>query len=127
MAGYNPSSFFKGKVTQSTEPIVTYDPTIITKKKKADKDTIKAMNESSKDVVVSMRNFVNKQSKLDNFASVSSGQKSDRIFSLTNAITTKKVRNLDEATKLLNVKPPTVRRYLREMGYSLDGLNNIVK
>lgn len=127
MAGYNPNNYIKGKATPISDPIIAFDPSIIKKKSKADEATIRSMNDDSKRNIASMSGFAKRTTTVGNYSAVSSGQKSDRKFSLNNAIQTRRVRNLTEATDLLGVKPPTIRRYLRELGYSLDGLNNIVK
>lgn len=126
MAGYNPNEFFKGKVQPVSDPIITFDPSIIKKKEKVNETTKKVMNKDSSGVVSSMSGFA-KQNKIANYSAVTSGQKSDRKFNLSNAIQIRKVRNLNEATEFLGVKAPTIRRYLRELGYSLDRLDNIVK
>lgn len=127
--GYNPTEYFKKKSTPiNSEPIISYDPSIITKRKTVDGRTIKNAIEDSKSVVQSMSgNFAQRSTKLSNMSSKSSDSKSDRVFALQNGIQNKRIKTLKEAETLLGVSIKTVQKYLKELNYNFDSNGNIVK
>lgn len=129
MAGYNPTEYFKSKPKSYDGAVsVSYDPSIITKRKKVDSKVVKDFEEQSKSVVSSMSGTTaTKSNKLSNLSSKSSESKSNRLFKLQNAIQTKRVKTAEEAEELIGVSLKTIVSYLKELGYSLDSQKNIIK
>lgn len=114
MAGYDPTSFFKGKSTGNSEVVVSFDPTVIKKR-----ETLSELERDKKKAQNKVRDGEYKDTLIM--------EKSDRKLTLDSAIRTKKVTSISEASKLVGVSPTTVRRYLKELGYRTDGLKNIVR
>lgn len=128
MVGYNPANFFKKSSTVNSDVIVSYDPSIVTSKKKADNKAIKNAIEDSKAVVQSMTgNFAGQSNKLSNMSNKNSNSKSDRMFVLQNALLSKRVTTVKEAESLTGVSVKTVQVYIKELGYVIDSNGNIVK
>lgn len=120
MAGYDPSSFFTKKSNNEAEVVVTYDPSVINRRQKMSSSELEQARKENDEIAYSI---AGSQSLFDK----QSSGKSDRKFKLDNAIRTKKVTNIYEVEKLIGVELPTIRKYLRELGYKVDNYKNIVK
>lgn len=98
----------------SKEVIVTYDKSIITKKKKSKKEIEQDIKEHRLEKIDKISN-----KQLANFGMESALGKEERIFKLKAGIDKSEYVTLTSASKGLNVSRETIKTYLKELNKDL--------
>lgn len=114
--GYNPNDFFKKSSTHTGEVVVTYDPSVITRKSErkvmSDKEIVEYQREASRGT-----GLRNAQSNLGLSSSMG---KSDRLTALIAGVKKGSLKSVPQIAMALNVQEPTVKKYLKELNIAYD-------
>ena len=115
--GYNPNDFFSKKSSTGTgEVVVTYDPSVITRKSER-----KVMSENE---IVEYQREASKGTGLRNAQSnmgLSSAMgKSDRLTALIAGVKKGSLKSVPQIAMVLKVQEQTVKKYLKELNIDFD-------
>ena len=113
---YNPNDFFKKSSTSTGEVLTTYDPNVITRKSERKAMSTKEIAEYSREAV----RGTSLGSSQANMGLSSSMGKSDRQTALIAGIKKGKFKSIAQIAMALNVKEPTVKKYLKELNIDFD-------
>lgn len=117
---YNPNNLFS-KTQPMTDVGVTYDPRVVT-----DKSSRKAMTSAEIELYHQESIRGTGLGTMTNQALSQSQGKSDRLANLQAKLIKRKAKTVAEVTAICGVAPVTARSYLKELGYGIDRLGNIV-
>ena len=112
---YNPTDFFKKKKENVGEVKVEFDPNVITRKSERKAMSTKEIAEYSREAV--RGTSLGSQA---NMGLSSSMGKSDRQTALIAGIKKGKFKSVAQIAMALNVKEPTVKKYLKELNIDFD-------
>lgn len=112
MAGYNPSNFFKGKVTsKTTEVKTTIDPRVITNQSERKVMDARAIEEYQREAA--------RGTKIGNTASnlglSSSMKRSDNLLKFKVKVQNKQIKSIPQACMNMNLSEATIISYLKEL------------
>lgn len=113
---YNPTDFFKKKKENVGEVKIEFDPNVITRKSERKAMSTKEIAEYSREAV----RGTSLGSSQANMGLSSSMGKSDRQTALIAGIKKGKFKSVAQIAMALNVKEPTVKRYLKELNIDFD-------
>lgn len=114
--GYNPNDFFSKKSSTNSEVVVTYDPSVITRKSErkvmSDKEIVEYQREASRGT-----GLRNAQSNLGLSSAMG---KSDRLTALIAGVKKGSLKSVSQIAMALNVQEQTVKKYLKELDIAFD-------
>lgn len=114
--GYNPNDFFSKKSSTNSEVVVTYDPSVITRKSErkvmSDKEIVEYQREASRGT-----GLRNAQSNLGLSSAMG---KSDRLTALIAGVKKGSLKSVSQIAMALNVQERTVKKYLKELDIAFD-------
>lgn len=114
--GYNPNDFFSKKSSTNSEVVVTYDPSVITRKSErkvmSDKEIVEYQREASRGT-----GLRNAQSNLGLSSAMG---KSDRLTALIAGVKKGSLKSVSQIAMVLKVQEATVKKYLKELNIAYD-------
>lgn len=114
--GYNPNDFFSKKSSTNSEVVVTYDPSVITRKSErkvmSDKEIVEYQREASRGT-----GLRNAQS---NMGLSSAMGKSDRLTALIAGVKKGSLKSVPQIAMVLKVQEQTVKKYLKELNIDFE-------
>lgn len=114
--GYNPNDFFSKKSSTNSEVVVTYDPSVITRKSErkvmSDKEIVEYQREASRGT-----GLRNAQSNLGLSSAMG---KSDRLTALIAGVKKGSLKSVSQIAMVLKVQEATVKKYLKELDIAYD-------
>lgn len=114
--GYNPNDFFSKKSSTNSEVVVTYDPSVITRKSErkvmSDKEIVEYQREASRGT-----GLRNAQSNLGLSSAMG---KSDRLTALIAGVKKGSLKSVSQIAMVLKVQEATVKKHLKELNIAYD-------